>query len=298
MITLYFSKGQDCKAKDVVEDLSSPNKVEVLENLSHTSNTNQAFSSNDCNSSPLTTANSSMEKEVSNDLACNDEYDESHSENNENVGKVEEDTSLKSEVTASEYHFSSSNIGSDVTCKDYTREATEISKTFSADNPENSLDCQSGVIDKMIDESSLSPEVLPGDTYMINSTADEYLDMHDHDVRPLLLTNEFLPKKYCSHEQVEKIDNNGDDVFLSSEMTIMDAQSRDLNIDRAIEREESSHKLIKYFEELSLAEKVTRFIQNGDLDMIDGTFRQLSSSRVSSYFIYGCCTHFANVVCN
>ncbi|XP_038882852.1 protein PTST homolog 3, chloroplastic isoform X2 [Benincasa hispida] len=264
--------GQDGEAKDVVEDLSSPNKVLVLENLSHSSNTIHTFSFDDCISAPTTTANSSVEEELSNDLICHDEYNESHGENNDNM-TVEDDTSMKTEVTASEDCFTSPNIGLGVTCNDfdYTGELTEYSKNLLMENPEKSLECQIEVVV----ESPSSPEVLSGQNYMINSTVDEYLDMHDHVDKPLLLITGSSTKEedlYYSNEQVKKEDNNVDDISLSAEMTIIGDQSSGLNIDKALEHGESSYKLIKYSEELSLAERVTRFIQNGDLDIIDDNF--------------------------
>lgn len=213
-----------------------------------------------------------MEEELSNDLIFHDEYNESHRENNENIETVEDDTSMKTEATASEDCLISANIFLGIMCNDYTGEITESSKNLSVENPENSLECQSEVTDNMVDESPWSPEVLPGENYMINSTVDEYLDMHDHVDKPLLLITGSSSKEedlFYSNEQVEKEDNNVDDVSLSAGMTIIDDQSSGLNIDKALEPEESSYKLIKYSEELSLAEKVARFIQNGDLDIID-----------------------------
>lgn len=270
-----FLTGQDGEVKDVVEDLSSPNKVPVLENLSPSSNTNHAFNSNEYILAPTSTADLSVVEELPNDRICHDEYNESHSENNENMEKVEDDTSLKTEVTVSVDSFSSSNIGSDVTSNDFTGEQTEFTKNLSVENPENSLECQMEVIDNMVDESSQSPKVLSGENYMINSTVDEYLDMHDPDDKTLLLTTGSSSKEeasYCSNEQLDKVDNNVDDFSLSPEMTVMDDQSSDLDIVKGLEHEESNYKLIKYSEELSLAEKVARFIQNGDLEMIDDNF--------------------------
>lgn len=272
--------GQDGEANDVVEDLSSLNKVLVLENLSHSSNNHHTFSFDDCISAPTTTGNSSVEEELSNDLIFHDEYNESHRENNENIETVEDDTSMKTEATASEDCLISANIFLGIMCNDYTGEITESSKNLSVENPENSLECQSEVTDNMVDESPWSPEVLPGENYMINSTVDEYLDMHDHVDKPLLLITGSSSKEedlFYSNEQVEKEDNNVDDVSLSAGMTIIDDQSSGLNIDKALEPEESSYKLIKYSEELSLAEKVARFIQNGDLDIIDDNFESTFS---------------------
>ena len=278
--------------KDVVEDLSSPNKVLVLENLSPSSNTNHAFSSNEYILAPTSTADLSVVEELPNDQICHDEYNKSHSENNENMEKVEDDTSLKTEVTVSVDSFSSSNICSDVTSNDFTGEQTEFTKNLSVENPENSLECRMEVIDNMVDESSQSPKVLSGENYMINSTVDGYLDIHDHDDKPLLLTTGSSSKEeasYCSNEQLDKVDNNVDDFSLSPEMTVMDDQSSDLNIDKGLEHEESNYKLIKYSEELSLAEKVARFIQNGDLEMIDGKLHRLLILECQHKFLYGCC---------
>ena len=263
---MYFLEGQDGEAEDVVEDL-------VLENPSHSSNTNHVFSFEDCISDPTTTANSSEEEELSTDLICHDEYNASYRENDENIETVEADKSRKTEVAASEDCFTSSDIGLGDTCSDRTGELIEFSKNLSVENDENSLECQSEVTNNKDDESSWSLEVISEENYLINSTADEYLDMHDHDEGPLLLTPSSSSKEealYYSNEQVEKEDNCVDGVSLSAEMTIIDDRSSGLNIDRALAHEDSSDKLVKYSEELSLAEKVARFIQNGDLDIVDG----------------------------
>ncbi|XP_031742413.1 protein PTST homolog 3, chloroplastic isoform X2 [Cucumis sativus] len=260
--------GQDGEAEDVVEDL-------VLENPSHSSNTNHVFSFEDCISDPTTTANSSEEEELSTDLICHDEYNASYRENDENIETVEADKSRKTEVAASEDCFTSSDIGLGDTCSDRTGELIEFSKNLSVENDENSLECQSEVTNNKDDESSWSLEVISEENYLINSTADEYLDMHDHDEGPLLLTPSSSSKEealYYSNEQVEKEDNCVDGVSLSAEMTIIDDRSSGLNIDRALAHEDSSDKLVKYSEELSLAEKVARFIQNGDLDIVDDNF--------------------------
>ncbi|KAL0543756.1 hypothetical protein IC582_018860 [Cucumis melo] len=265
---ITLTEGQDGEAKDVVED-------SVLENPSNNSNTNHVFSFDDCFSDPTATANSSAEEELSNDLICHDEYNASYRENDENIEIVEADKSRKTEVAASEDCFTSSNIGLGVTCSDHTGELIEFSKNLSLENAENSLECQSEVTNDKVDESHWSLEVPSGENYMINSTADEYLDMHDHDERPLLLTPSSSLKEealHYSNEQVEKEDNCVDDVSLSAEMTIIDDQSSGLNIDRALARGESSGELVKYSEQLSLAEKVARFIQNGDLDIVDDNF--------------------------
>ncbi|KAM5559736.1 protein PTST [Rosa sericea] len=238
--------GQYQEVNDVIEEVSSFSEVSILESNSEALVTDPVLKHNDGVDVPVESlADSLLQCPSSGNLEGHGEQVDSMEGN----GRV-------SNVPIIESHVNSSKIGTAVNSDHHT--PVEICTNSSLDVLED-LSLPTTIPIKQNDSGS------PNIGWDLNSDGQPSVPIESG-------THWSSDKKALHRDRDGKVDNMADEVSLPTKASVMeeeDHSSSDLELNKNSDDDSNSDAPVKYPVNLSLEEKVTKFMQNGDLDALE-----------------------------
>ncbi|KAF3441818.1 hypothetical protein FNV43_RR15733 [Rhamnella rubrinervis] len=249
------TEGQDFEVNSVVGEFRSSTEVNITENSSDSLTVDQQLNSDDSSPMPKeSSADSSLQEKAS----C---YLEDHLEM---VDDLDEDVSLSTNVSNVENQSRSLNTpvfnSGNQSCM-----PLELSTNLSMKG--NDL---YGLSDGNETTNSMSEDSIEKDL-----KSDDYTHI------PLESDDGFSSEGKASHKFQDEANNFAGEVVLSTEVSSIEDYSSSSNSDPALSSEDHGSEPLGSSTKLSLEEKVANFMQNGDLDAVEGNVYGISSENAT-----------------
>ena len=251
------------KVDSLVGDVPASTEV-CLGNNSSGSDTDSTLSLDECTSIPI---------ESSANLTVNDGLGEP-TDHAEEVNRVAEGNFYSTEVAVVDNDCSSSREG---LYANFNNQSSIMPTEISGEPPfgtkySGNLECENNLVGKMVGDITL-PSVDPSvENHCNTSFNDSAPDTEDKVFSPLSSSMDLSleQRDRCALEGLDESNNNiAEDVPSAAEVSIMEDLSGE-NIVNPLAQADSSSINIDSLANLSLEEKVANFIQNGDLDPVEG----------------------------